>query len=210
MGALPVRSPTLSGRPMRAVDLLAASLALSVATATPIASQPPAGVPTIGSRLRASTHGRRPTRVVGSLVRVTHDSLTLRDEQGVTQTISLADAGRIEMSRGKVGHPNRGAAIGIGAGLIAGAMIGSLTFSESEDLTPDCAGAFLCSRPTRGLRALKGASLGILIGATMGALIGQNAKTDRWTTISASSLEATASVRPTSNRGTMLSLAVRF
>ena len=195
---------------MRAVHLLAASLAslvLSVATATALASQPPAGVPSIGSRLRVSTRGDQPTRFVGSVVRVTHDSLTLLDARGVTQMISLADAGRIEMSGKKVGHPNIGAAIGMGAGLIAGGMVGSLTFSEPTN--PDCA-EFICDSPTRAGAVTSGALLGALIGAALGALIGNDIKTDRWTTISASSLEATASVRPTSIRGAVVSLAVRF
>ena len=195
---------------MRAVNLLAASLALSVATATTLASQAPAGVPSIGSRLRVSTRGDQPTRFVGSVVRVTHDSLTLIDRRGVTQMISLADAGQIEMSRKKVGHPNIGAAIGIGAGFIAGGMIGSLTFSESTNPTPDCAGSFYCDQPTRVGATASGALLGALIGAGVGALIGNDIRTDRWSTISASSLEATASLRPTSIRGAAVSLAVRF
>ena len=124
--------------------------------------------------------------------------------------ISLADAGRIEMSGKKVGHPNIGAAIGIGAGLIAGGMVGSDSFSDITNPTPDCPGSFYCGQLTRAGATTSGALLGALIGAALGALIGNDVKTDRWTTISASSLEATASVRPMSNRGAVVSLAVRF
>ena len=194
---------------MRAVHLLAASLALSVAPATPLASQTPVGVPSIGSRVRVSTRDR-PTRFVGSVVRATTDTLTLSDARGVLRSISVADAGRIELSLGKAGHPKIGAAVGIGLGALAGGILGSATSSDSGNSPLECAGAFYCDRPTRAGRTLGGASLGALIGAGVGTLIGKGIKTDRWITIGASSFQPTASVRPTSNVGAVVSLALRF
>jgi hypothetical protein len=152
----------------------------------------------------------RRTPFVGSVVRVTKDTLTLRDERGVLQAISLADAGRIEMSRGKVGHPNAGAAVGLGVGALAGGVYGSITFSDPGDAPLECAGSFYCDQPTRGGRTLRNAFVGALIGAGVGALIGNDVKTDRWTTISASSFQPTASVRPTSNGGAVVNVALRF
>ena len=195
---------------MRADYLLVASLALSIATAAPLASQTYTDSPSIGSRLRVSTRGARPTSIVGSVVRVTQDTLLLRDAHGVTTTISLADAETIEISRRKVGHPNLGAAIGIGVGLLAGGIVGSATWSEPGDAPFECSGSFLCDRPTRAGRVLGGALLGGLVGAGIGALVGNNIKTDRWTTISAASLKPTASVRPTLNGGAVMSVAFRF
>ena len=57
---------------MRAGHLLVASLVLSTATSTPLAAQTHVGAPSVGSRLRVFTRGDRPTRFVGSVVRVTN------------------------------------------------------------------------------------------------------------------------------------------
>jgi hypothetical protein len=141
---------------------------------------------------------------------VTQDTVTLSDARGVLQSISLSQADRIEMSRGMVGHPNVGGAIGLGLGLLGGGLIGSSTFSGPGDAPFECSGSFYCDQPTRAGSALKGALLGALIGAGVGAFIGNDIKTDRWTTISASSLEPTASVRPRLNGGVVVSVAVRF
>ena len=195
---------------MRAVYPLVATLGLLVASATPLASQAPSGVPSVGSRLRVSTRSERPTRFVGSIVRVTKDTLTLRDERGVLQPISLADVGRVELSRKRVGHPNLGGGLGLGVGAVVGGVIGSLTFSDPGPAPLECAGSFLCDQPTRLGHTLGGATYGGLIGGALGALIGSNVKTDRWTTISTSSLEPMASVRPTSNGGAVVTFAFRF
>jgi hypothetical protein len=195
---------------MRAVYLLVATLGLSVASATPLASQAPSGVPSVGSRLRVSTRTAGPRPVVGAVVRVTKDTLTLRDARGVLQAISLADADRIEMSRRKVGHARTGAVVGIGVGAFAGGLYGSLTFSDPGYAPFECSGAFLCDQPTRGGRTLGSALLGALIGAGVGALIGNDVKTDRWTTISTSSFQPTASVRPASNGGAVVNVALRL
>lgn len=195
---------------MRAGHLLVASLVLSIMTPAPLAAQTQVGVPSIGSRLRVFTRGDRPTRVVGSVVRVTNDTLTLRDARGLTKTISLADARRIDLSRGQIGHPGIGAAIGAGVGLLVGGVIGSVMFSEPADVPLECAESFFCSRPTRAGHTVGGALLGGLVGGVAGVFVGKSVKTDRWTAINASSLKPTASVRPQLNGGAVASVALRF
>ena len=116
-----------------------------------------------GSRVRVKTAD---SRTVGTLLSQSAKYLTLWKEPGGEVEIAWVDVERLEESWGQKRNLAKGAAIGLGVGLLGGLAAGrgcndNWIFSESECRTMDAIG-------------------GGLLGVIGGALIGLGIKTERW------------------------------
>jgi hypothetical protein len=110
-----------------------------------------------------------PSRVVGQVVRVSRDTLVIRQEDDAHDelVIPAANVVRVEVSRGRRSHWGAGAVLGLLAGILAGSVI-------IPSICEDCVGVGLFVFPAGG------AVIGFGLGAGVGALI----RTERWQEVS--------------------------
>lgn len=154
---------------------------------TPEPEYPPAFAP--GTRARASLVGENGT-VVGTVVSVDADFLTLVTENQRSVSLPRDDVAKLEISTGRKGHALWGALIGAGAGALIG-------LAEGAD---DCVGDECY---TRGENVAYGALGAGMIGALVGALY----RTDRWVTVPSTGIRVGVDVTP---RGAGVSMTWSF
>ena len=124
-----------------------------------------------GARVRVSTAAKTasPVWVVGTVVEVTGDRLTIRPQQDSGRTVDIARAAvtQLQVSSGQDSKALTGLGLGFVVGAVVGGAIGYAALHEGHDLASQDA-------------ALIGAAPGALVGALLGLAIGSDSKTDRW------------------------------
>ena len=147
-----------------------------------------------GSRVRVRTGDIITGRVtVGTLARLTGDSLEVRPEGGGTPfLVARQSVTRLEVSTGTTTNAGKGAIIGV----LPGALVGFLAGEYSE-----LAQCLSCSSSA----PVTGALLGAAAGAVVGALIGSSHHSDRWMRVAVSSVHGTVG-----KRGPGVSLSLNF
>jgi hypothetical protein len=119
-----------------------------------------------GSRVRVHLIQPR-SKVVGSVVRLTGDTLIIRSEEDRSSDIALSGTNirQLELSLGLRSRKGRGALLGLLAGAAGGFLVLGLLCEE------DCVGAIVLAALPPG---------GALVGAAIGAGIGSLIRTERW------------------------------
>jgi hypothetical protein len=122
--------------------------------------------------VRAKTAGAGAQWIQGDLVRMTPDTVLIRDPAGA-DTARLAASGltRLEVSRGRRSGAGKGARLGFGVGAGAGLVLGVAAAAEN------CSG--FCPEAGPGEILIAAAILGG-VGAGIGALIGSASHGERW------------------------------
>ena len=144
-------------------------LALLLCTALDLAAQAPPIDLVPGRRIRV--HRRAETTLVGDLVSLGPDSLTMTTAAADTLAVARASITRLDLSTGTKSKAGKGAVNGLLFGALGGALIGVLA-SGSDD------GDFIDFGP--GEWAASGALMFGALGAGVGALIGSGQRTDLW------------------------------
>ena len=137
-----------------------------------------------GTRVRIKAPSIAEHRVIGTVVTIGADTLTLRTKRQVAPlAIPFASVTEFEVTRGKKRNVGKGAVIGVIVGGLSGAIIGYSTgddppgrFSPTSG-TPSYIGDI---RLTKKQQAMVLGILGSLGGLGWGALIGALKTTDRW------------------------------
>jgi hypothetical protein len=113
-----------------------------------------------------------PGKVVGSVVRLTADTLVIMSAEAAERQIALSTGNieRLELSRGQRSRAKIGALVGLLLGAVGGAVALGAYCEES-----DCVGAW----PLLGL-----IPVGALIGAGFGSGVGSLIQTERWQPVS--------------------------
>lgn len=174
-------------RPIVAAIAMSAPLLLA-AVAAAEAQEP---VPT-GERVRVTSDVGA---IVGELAAVDDGELEVRTETGPV-VIPHDDVSRVEVSRGRRGHPWTGMAVGAGTGLLWGLLV--TAGDDIED--PDYGGEAALS----GAVAASGALIGALGGLVVGSLI----RTERW--VEATPPGATFSISSAAGGSASVEVSVPF
>lgn len=153
--------------PHASSQLLALSLLVLPATTT--AQEPP--VLRWGDRVRIEVRRESPRRfpeaLVGRLVSLTPDTITVATRQDPGLALPIADVVRVEVGQTQQ-HVGRGAGIGLLAGLGIGALVG---LSALPRCTPGYSGAFCFNAgAAAGIGAAALALPGVLLGPVVGAV----------------------------------------
>jgi hypothetical protein len=188
---------------------LAAALPVPALLASDAAAQAPAagGVAVAsGTRVRVSPPGAG--RQSGTLIALTGDTLVLRRANGDTATWARAGVTRLDLSRGRRGHPWRGAAIGFAVAAAVGAVAGAAAHEPPDPESPSCRDRGLCGA-SRGAEATEAALLLGTLGAVPGAVIGAMIRTERWQRTPLGAWHVGLTV-PAARRGAGAGVALRF
>lgn len=190
-------------------------VALALVPHTTTLAQAPASV-AVGDRVRITTpHHRGRHRLVGRLAEVQQDSLVVEtDDRGTRVRVPLAQAARVDVSRGRHTNIWRGMGIGMVGGAVTGAVIGATTYHKGRGPVCSPNDILFCGdwtgdmgEPDRGFSPKSGTItfglLGILAGGIGGAII----RTERW---SSRPLGGTARLRATPSGDPVVHVAIAF
>jgi hypothetical protein len=157
------------------------------------------GTPDPGARVRvtvAADEGR-PTRIVGTLVALTRDEITLRSpaDDGLEFRVPRISVTQVEVSQGQRTRWLRGLGLGFLGGAAAGAVFGFVLDEDGNDLRPEHAAA-------------AGAVFGGIAGGLIGTVAGATTRVDRWCALPLTS-ESRVSIS-TMRRGRAVSVQLTF
>lgn len=156
-----------------------------------------------GARVRVTAPSGSLVKHVTTVVDVRGDSIVL-GIAGSSQTVGFADVTALDVSTGKRTRVLRDAGLGLGAGVIIGAVAGALTF---EECVPDTfLGCLLAPESRADAAAMGGFVLGV-VGLVAGAVVGIFDRTDRWESVD---LPVRAVVAPTRSAGISVMLSHAF
>jgi hypothetical protein len=170
-------------------------LALLLGAALDLAAQAPPIALVPGRRIRV--HRRAETTLVGDLVSLGPDSLTMTTSAADTVMVARAAITRLDLSTGTKSKAGKGAVNGLIFGALGGALIGVLA-SGSDD------GDFIDFGP--GEWAASGALMFGAVGAGVGALIGAGQRADRWERVAL----PTVAIVPVPGKGSGVAVGMRF
>jgi hypothetical protein len=159
-------------------------------------------VVTRGARIRVTSPTRDARPVIGTLVNLERDTLTMiamSDSHAVA--LPVASVRALEISRGRVTHLDRDAGIGFLVGAGAGALIGAAEYTPRRPQ-----GFEIVLFDSRGTHAAAGAVVGGLVGLGLGLAVGSHGS-ERWVGVDPASVRITW--LPVS-RGAAFSASVRF
>jgi hypothetical protein len=158
---------------MRAPSSILIAVAFLAASASTVVAQTPPHLET-GARVRlvapAIPAGEQIVRIEGT----TNDTLVFRSERyPVTRSLALSEISSVDVSLGQRRRTARGAIMGLGTGVVVGAVVGYMTFEPCE--------GFCMFEPTTASGnaawvGLGGGLLGLVAGTTIGFLT----KSERW------------------------------
>jgi hypothetical protein len=151
--------------------------------------------PDSGNRLRITSPQVPRGRTVGTLDRVTPDSIVLAG-----LTISRSSISRLEVSAGRRSQWPIGLGLGAGGGALLGAVTGTLLCLSPNDGEDDHDAAASCALELGGL----GAVAGLIVGGIIGGLTHR----DRWRSITLTNLRVVSQLRSNGTLG--VSLGLRF
>lgn len=159
---------------------VAVSIALCLSCTQRLGAQSSALPPEPGSRVSVvipSNSGRQVRIAVGSLVRLSGDTVVIASGQRQPDTLVLGPSRRLEV-RTAVGrgHGRQGALWGFLVGGLGGAIVGAATYQP-------CTEGLCIMDPGEGGSAAAGFLLGGLFGAGVGAAIGSSIRTEVWTPV---------------------------
>src|SRR5262245_40940526 len=144
----------------------------------------------IGQRVRFTSERHGMQGMVGNVVSVSHDSVTIGlDQRARRDTVSLAltDLDRLELGHDGGHHTRRGTAIGLATGSVIGFLVGAMTY---EECMPQ--GLFDClGRPTSEAgQGVLGATVGGAVGGLVGLVVGASTRSEEWEDVSIRPLQA--------------------
>ena len=123
-----------------------------------------------GARVRVTAPDLGLKKSVGTCLELSDGSMRFAPPPGVDpQTIPFASMTRLDVHRGRHGHPWLGAGIGFLAGAATGAVFGSALCKETD-----------CTEEDKGDVVVASAAIFGAGGALLGALFGAAFQTDRW------------------------------
>jgi hypothetical protein len=155
-----------------------------------------------GARVRVTAPSGLLDRHVTTVMDVRGDSIVL-GVAGGSQTVGFADVTALDVSTGRRTRVLRDAGLGLGAGVIVGAIAGALTF---EECVPDTFLGCLMAPESRADAAAFG---GLVLGAAglvAGAVVGIFDRADRWESV----VPVRAVVAPTRSGGISVMLSHAF
>lgn len=156
-----------------------------------------------GTRVRVTAPGEGLDRRVTTIMDVRGDSIVVGDQNG-SRIIGLAEVTALEVSTGRKSRLWRGAGMGLGIGVLAGAAIGAVTY-EKCDPNPFLS-CWMAPGSAMGAAAIGGVLLrgaGLVTGAVIGALI----RTDGWAPVD---LPVRAAIVPARSGGVSVMLSRSF
>jgi len=158
---------------MRSQSSILIAVAVLGASVSSVDAQTPARLES-GARVRlvapAIPVGEQIVRIEGTA----NDTLVFRSERyPVTRSLALSEISSVDVSLGQRRRTARGALIGLGTGVMAGAIVGYMTFEP-------CEGWCMFEPTTAGGSAAWGGLGGGLLGLVAGTTIGFLTKTERW------------------------------
>jgi hypothetical protein len=156
-----------------------------------------------GARVRVTAPGGSLDKHVATVMEVRGDSIVF-GVAGSSQTVGLADVTALDISTGKRTQVLRDAGVGLGAGVIVGAVAGALTF---EECVPDTLLGCLMAPESRADAAAMGALVLGVAGLVTGAVVGIFDRADRWESVD---LPVRAVVAPTRSGGIRVMLSHAF
>jgi len=170
-------------------------LALLLCTAVDLAAQaqPVDLVP--GRRIRV--HRRAESTLIGELVSLHSDTLTMTTTAADTVAVPRAAITRLDLSMGTKSRAGKGAVKGLIFGGLGGALIGVLASGSDDDWWIEFG---------PGAWAAGGALMFGALGAGIGALIGSGQRTDRWEGVAL----PTVAIVPGSGKGNRVAIGVRL
>lgn len=175
----------------RGLGVAAASLLVLALAATTAGAQSTVPLPLAslaeGARVRIkAAHGTAgmpsDAAIIGTVRRVTADSLTFVAEASTPITLPLTQIARLDASEGRRRRGNRGMGVGFAVGALSGGLLG---YSGGDGYIF-----------TKGEAALFGAAVFGALGTVAGGLIGLTITTDAWRPVAIGAMAGRVSVRP--------------
>lgn len=155
------------------IHYCAAAVLLAIGSAPSVAVSQTAPTIAPGTKVRAKATGAGPGWIEGDLVRVTSDTVVIRDPTvGDSARLAASSLTRFEVSRGRGSGTLRGGLLGFRIGAGAGVLLGMAALAES------CSG--FCPAEVGPSEILAAAAIVGSVGAGIGALIGSASRIERW------------------------------
>ena len=156
-----------------------------------------------GTRVRVTAPGNNLDKHVTTVVDVRGDSIVVNVRNN-SLVVGLVDLTGLEVSIGKQTQVWRSAGYGLALGVVAGALVGALTYEECES------DQFLGCMMAPGSASESAAGGGILFGVlgfVGGSVVGFVNRTDRWVSVA---LPVRASIAPARSDGVSVMLSRAF
>jgi hypothetical protein len=184
---------------MRSRSSILIAVAVLVASGSGAVAQAPAGLEN-GARVRLVAPAIPVGEQIVRIEKTANDTLVFRSERNpVTRSVALSEITSVDVSLGQRRRTARGALIGLGTGVLAGAIAGYATFEP-------CEGWCMFAPTTAGGSAAWGGLGGGLLGLVAGTTIGFLTKSERWQRVHT---RTTVGVSPATGGG-MIAVSHRF
>ena len=158
---------------MRASSSILIAVAFLAPSASTVVAQTPSRLET-GARVRLVAPAIPADEQIVRIEGTANDTLVFRSERyPVTRSLALSEISSVDVSLGQRRRTARGAIVGLGTGVLVGAVVGYMTFEPCE--------GFCMFEPTTasGNAAWVGMGGGLL-GLVAGTTIGFLTKSERW------------------------------
>ena len=176
---------------------------LAVAVLIPVVASGQSAPVAAGTRVRVTAPGNNLDKHVTTVVDVRGDSIVL-NVRNSSLVIGLADVTELEISAGKRTQFWRSAGYGLGLGVVAGAVVGAVTYKECE--SDHFLGCIMAPQSASESAAMGGMLFGAL-GLVGGGIVGLLNRTDRWASVT---LPVRVSIAPVGSDGVSVMLSRAF
>lgn len=176
---------------------------LALAMFFPLAAEGQAPGVAVGTRVRVTAPTSDLERHVTTIMDVRGDSIVV-GVRGSSRIIGLADVTALDASTGRRRQVLRNAGLGLGIGVIAGAVIGAATHEECE--YRGLGSCIMAPESATESAALGGILFGIA-GLATGAVVGVLHRADRWAPVD---LPVRAAIGPTRSGGVSVMVSRAF
>jgi hypothetical protein len=184
--------------------IMKSSLAvLALAMLLPVIAGGQAPPAAVGARVRVTAPSHDLERETTTIMDVRGDSIVIGDRHA-SRAIALTDVTALEVSTGKRRHVLRDAGLGSGIGIVAGLVVGAVTYKEC--VSTGFGGCWMAPE-SRTESAGYGAVLFGAAGLVTGAIVGLFDRTDQW---ASAALPVQAAIRPTGAGGINVMLSRAF
>lgn len=169
----------------------------------PIPGGAQSGALAAGARVRVTSPNDGLKRHVAIVTEIRDDTIVVAGSTG-SRAIGLSNLTALEVSSGRRSRFFHDTGIGLGAGIVAGAVIGAVSYEEC-----DAEGFMSCflHPENRSEAAAWGAVVLGAVGTVSGAIVGAFHRTDRW---ERASLPAMVSIGPSRSGGVSLNFSRAF
>ena len=178
-------------------------MVLATAFLAPVVADAQAPAVVAGTRVRVTAPSIALRRHVTTILDVRDDSIVFGVSDD-SRSVALSDVTALEVSTGKHRRFLRNAGLGLGIGVIVGAVAGAATYEEC--VSTELFGCLFVPE-SRAQSAAEGAiGLGA-VGLLAGAVVGVLRRTDRWVSVDT---PLRASIKPTASGGMSLTISRAF